>query len=124
VVSTIGSYLLTSEITHQSEAGLVAAFFISIIPSYISRSTAGSYDYESIAITQIIMICYYWVKSMNSGSILYSSITALWISFLVFTWGGYTFVLNIIPVHMLFLIITQRFKTKHYVAYNIVYVIV
>ena len=34
-----------------SSAGLLAAIFMGIAPGYISRSVAGSYDNEAIAIT-------------------------------------------------------------------------
>jgi dolichyl-diphosphooligosaccharide--protein glycosyltransferase len=40
---------LTKELKNAS-AGLVAACLISIVPGYISRSVAGSYDNEGIAI--------------------------------------------------------------------------
>ena len=37
-------------ILQDSDAGVAAAAFISIVPGYLSRSVAGSYDYEAIAI--------------------------------------------------------------------------
>ena len=43
------TYLLTKELW-SAGAGLFAAAFISIAPGYISRSVAGSYDNEGIAI--------------------------------------------------------------------------
>lgn len=47
--TTIVTYLLTKELK-DTGAGLVAAAMISIVPGYISRSVAGSYDNEGIAI--------------------------------------------------------------------------
>ena len=35
--AAISSYLLTSEVTKRSSAGLLAAAFTAIVPSYISR---------------------------------------------------------------------------------------
>ena len=46
---TKATYLLTKELW-SAGAGLFAAAFISIAPGYISRSVAGSYDNEGIAI--------------------------------------------------------------------------
>ena len=43
------TYLLTKELW-SAGAGVFAAAFISIAPGYISRSVAGSYDNEGIAI--------------------------------------------------------------------------
>ena len=42
---------------------------------------------------------------------------------MVASWGGYAFIINIVPIFVLFLLITGRYKTKVYVAYNIFYVI-
>jgi dolichyl-diphosphooligosaccharide--protein glycosyltransferase len=39
--TAIATHLLTAEVTGKSNAGLFAAFFIAIVPSYISRSVAG-----------------------------------------------------------------------------------
>jgi dolichyl-diphosphooligosaccharide---protein glycosyltransferase len=39
--TAIATYLFTKEITHKSGPGLLAALFIAIVPSYISRSVAG-----------------------------------------------------------------------------------
>lgn len=41
-------YFLTKEITKRSEAGLFACLFIAIVPTYMSRSVAGSYDNEAV----------------------------------------------------------------------------
>lgn len=43
-------------------AGLASAAFIAIIPSYISRSVAGSYDLESIAIAALVTVFFLYVK--------------------------------------------------------------
>lgn len=44
-LTTVITYLLTKELK-DAGAGLVAAAMISIVPGYISRSVAGSYDNE------------------------------------------------------------------------------
>jgi asparagine N-glycosylation enzyme membrane subunit Stt3 len=45
-----------------SGAGLMAAAFVGIVPSYISRSVAGSYDLEGVAIFALIFVFYLYVK--------------------------------------------------------------
>ena len=58
-------------------AGLVAAAMISIVPGYISRSVAGSYDNEGIAIFCMLFTYAMWIKSVKTGSIFWASICAL-----------------------------------------------
>ena len=42
---------------------------------------------------------------------------------MVSSWGGYVFLINLIPLHVLALMITGRFSHRIYVAYSTVYVI-
>lgn len=58
-------------------AGLVAAAMIAIVPGYISRSVAGSYDNEGIAIFCMLLTYYFWIKAVNTGTILWATMTAL-----------------------------------------------
>ncbi len=39
--TALATHLLAAEVTGKSHTGLFAAFFISIVPSYMSRSVAG-----------------------------------------------------------------------------------
>ncbi|CAJ0935386.1 unnamed protein product, partial [Mesorhabditis belari] len=118
--TTIVTYLLTKEFSN-SGAGLFAAAFISIVPGYISRSVAGSYDNEGIAIFCMLFTYYLWIRSVKSGSIMEAAACALAYFYMVTSWGGYVFLINLIPLHVLALMITGRFNNKHYVAYTTVY---
>lgn len=75
-LTAIATYLLTSELWSRG-AGLFAACFIAIVPGYSSRSVAGSYDNEGIAIFALQFTYYLWLKSIKSGSVFWSICTAL-----------------------------------------------
>ncbi|KAJ1967164.1 oligosaccharyl transferase stt3 subunit, partial [Dimargaris verticillata] len=97
-LTALATYLFTAEVAN-STAGLFAAMFIAVAPGYISRSVAGSYDYEGIAIF-ILMLCYYfWLKALKAGSALYATLAALVYFYMVASWGGYVFIINMIPLH-------------------------
>ena len=55
----------------------MAAAFISIVPGYISRSVAGSYDNEGIAIFCMLLTYYCWLKAVKNGTMFWSTISAL-----------------------------------------------
>lgn len=61
--------------TRRSSTGLLAAAFTAIVPSYISRSVGGSYDNEGVAIFALIFVFYLWIKSVNTGSMLWACFT-------------------------------------------------
>lgn len=50
---------------------------IAIVPGYISRSVAGSYDNEGIAIFCMLLTYFFWIKSVKTGSLLWSALCAL-----------------------------------------------
>lgn len=98
-------------------AGLLAAAFIGIVPGYISRSVAGSYDNEAIAIFLLMFTFYLWIKALKLGSALFGTLAAVFYFYMVAAWGGYAFITNMIPVHALVLLLMGRFSGRLYVAY-------
>jgi Oligosaccharyl transferase STT3 subunit len=68
-------------------AGLLAAAFIAIVPGYISRSVAGSYDNEAIAIFLLMFTFYLWIKALKTGSSLYGTVAAIFYFYMVAAWG-------------------------------------
>ena len=123
VLSSIATFFLTKEITGRKECALLSSFFISIIPGYISRSVAGDYDNEAVSITAMIITFYFFIKSINSGSIFYSILTSFTYFYMVSSWGGYVFITNLIPLYILFLIFIGRTNIKIYTSYSIFYVL-
>lgn len=119
-LTTIVTFLLTKELRDTS-SGLIAACLISIVPGYISRSVAGSYDNEAIAIFCMLLTYWLWIKAVKSGSVWWASWCALAYFYMVSSWGGYVFLINLIPLHVLALMICGRFSHKIYVAYSVVY---
>lgn len=116
-LTAIFTYFLTKEMGG-SNAGLWAAIFMGIAPGYISRSVAGSYDNEAIAITLLMATFYFWIKGMKVGSVFYSSLAALFYFYMVSAWGGYVFITNIIPLHIFVLLLMGRYDHKLYTAYT------
>ena len=116
-LTALATYFLTKELWDEA-AGLFAACFIAIVPGYISRSVAGSYDNEGIAIFALMLTYYLWIKSVKNGGILWAMMTALSYFYMVSAWGGYVFIINLIPLHVFTLLLMNRFSQRIYVAYT------
>ncbi|XP_022646859.1 dolichyl-diphosphooligosaccharide--protein glycosyltransferase subunit STT3B-like [Varroa destructor] len=116
-LTALATYFLTKELWDEA-AGLFAACFIAIVPGYISRSVAGSYDNEGIAIFALMFTYYLWIRSVKTGGILWSMMTALSYFYMVSAWGGYVFIINLIPLHVFTLLLMNRFSQRIYVAYT------
>lgn len=112
----LSTYFFTKEIKG-SGAGLAAAMFASIVPSYISRSVAGSYDNEGIAIFALMLTFFLYVKTLNTGSLAWGTANAIAYFYMVCSWGGYSFIINLLPIHCLAMMISGRYTSKLYIAY-------
>ncbi|RDD47899.1 Dolichyl-diphosphooligosaccharide--protein glycosyltransferase subunit STT3A [Trichoplax sp. H2] len=118
--TTLVTYGLTKELK-DSKAGLVAAAMIAIVPGYISRSVAGSYDNEGIAIFCMLFTYYMWIKAVKTGSVYWAAMCSLGYFYMVSSWGGYVFLINLIPIHVFVLMVTGRFSHRIYIAYSTMY---
>ncbi|RDA85654.1 hypothetical protein CP532_3556 [Ophiocordyceps camponoti-leonardi (nom. inval.)] len=116
-LTTLAAYLLTNELTTLPTAGLLAAIFMGIAPGYISRSVAGSYDNEAIAIFLLVFTFYLWIKALKLGSMLWSVFCALSYGYMVASWGGYAFITCLLPLHAFVLICMGRYSPRLYVSY-------
>lgn len=119
-VTAWATYEFTKEIKDAS-AGLLAAAFMAIVPGYISRSVAGSYDNEAIAITLLMVTFMFWIKAQKTGSIMHATAAALCYFYMVSAWGGYVFITNLIPLHVFLAdldgqILVQAIFRLHYVV--------
>lgn len=121
-ITLIVTFLFTKEVCGRSEAGFIAALFIAVIPSYTSRSVAGSYDNEAVAITALVTAFYTFVRSVRTGGMLDALIASLAYYYMVLTWGGYVFVLGMISIYVVGLIVVDRFNSRVYIAYSIFYI--
>lgn len=117
-LTAFAAYLLTSEMSTSPSAGLLAAVFMGIAPGYISRSVAGSYDNEAIAIFLLVFTFYLWIKAVKVGSVMWGGLTALFYGYMVSAWGGYVFITNLLPLHAFVLICMGRFSPRLYVSYT------
>eukprot|EP00941_MAST-03F_sp_MAST-3F-sp1_P006178 g6178.t1 len=122
-LTCVATYLLTKEVTRRSSTALLAAAFVGIVPSYISRSVGGSYDNEGVAIFALIFVFYLWVKAVNTGSMAYAACTSIAYFYMVSAWGGYIFIINIVPLYVLILTIAGRYSRRLYVAYTTYYLL-
>lgn len=121
-LTAISTYLLTKELWNTG-AGLFAASFIAIVPGYISRSVAGSYDNEGIAIFALQFTYYLWVKAVKTGSIFWAASSALSYFYMVSAWGGYVFIINLIPLHVFVLLIMNRYSHRLFTSYTTFYIL-
>eukprot|EP00727_Mastigamoeba_balamuthi_P008173 m51a1_g3977 putative dolichyl-diphosphooligosaccharide--protein glycosyltransferase subunit stt3a (707) ;mRNA; r:436502-439074 len=119
-ITVLATYALTKEVWDE-RAALLSAAFVSIAPGYVAHSVAGSYDNEAVAVFALVLTCCLWVKAVKRGSVGWASACSVAYLYLAGSWGGYVFLANLIPLHVLVLLLTGRFSSRLYAAYSTFY---
>ncbi|XP_049849565.1 dolichyl-diphosphooligosaccharide--protein glycosyltransferase subunit STT3A-like [Schistocerca gregaria] len=122
-LTCLSCYWLTLQTVGRKSTALLAAFLAGIIPGYMSRSIAGSYDNECISIFILVFTLTLWVYALNNGSTLWATACALSFFYMASSWGGYIFIINLIPLHTFILILFGRYSQRLYTAYSTFYVL-
>eukprot|EP00246_Nothoceros_aenigmaticus_P003493 TRINITY_DN14664_c0_g2_i1.p1 TRINITY_DN14664_c0_g2~~TRINITY_DN14664_c0_g2_i1.p1 ORF type:complete len:721 (+),score=112.90 TRINITY_DN14664_c0_g2_i1:167-2329(+) len=120
--TTLVAYLFGKEL-RDTGTGLIAAALIAICPGYISRSVAGSYDNEGVAIFALLLTFYLFVKAVNTGLLAWALAAAFAYFYMVSAWGGYIFIINLIPIYVIVLLVIGRYSLRLYIAYNTLYIL-
>ena len=101
--------------------------------------------FAGIAIFCMLLTYFMWIKAVKTGTIYWSTMAALSYFYMVIerivvflfllewtkpnskcflqvsSWGGYVFLINLIPLHVLVLMFTGRFSHRIYSAYSTLY---
>ncbi|KXZ53944.1 hypothetical protein GPECTOR_6g862 [Gonium pectorale] len=111
------AYLFGKELK-DAETGLVAAALMAIVPGYISRSVAGSFDNEAVAIFALLSTFYLWVRAVNLGTVAAGVLAAFAYLYMAASWGAYVFISNLIPLYVIVMFVAGRYSRRLYVAYT------
>jgi dolichyl-diphosphooligosaccharide--protein glycosyltransferase len=103
------------------DANLVCVFaaITSFIPGMISRSMAGSYDYECIALFILVACIYCFSLALKTGSIGISVLSGFFYGYMALTWGGYVFIANCIPLFVAGLVALGHYSWRLHITYSI-----
>lgn len=80
----------------------------SLCPGYISRSVAGSYDNEAVAIFALLTCFYLWVRAVNLGTVSSGVAAAFGYLYMAASWGAYVFISNLIPLYVIVMVCCGR----------------
>eukprot|EP00768_Dysnectes_brevis_P002194 gnl/Dysnectes_brevis/1701_a1934_2871.p1 GENE.gnl/Dysnectes_brevis/1701_a1934_2871~~gnl/Dysnectes_brevis/1701_a1934_2871.p1 ORF type:complete len:739 (-),score=212.09 gnl/Dysnectes_brevis/1701_a1934_2871:68-2182(-) len=101
--------------------GLYAAIFTAVVPGFVQRSVAGSFDNESVSITALILCFALWIKASNTGGVIWSVLAAVQYFYMAAAWGAYVFVANLVPLHLFALFVCRKATPQSIRAYMVFY---
>ncbi|ESL05245.1 dolichyl-diphosphooligosaccharide--protein glycosyltransferase [Trypanosoma rangeli SC58] len=127
-LSTILCALLAYESSRSFAGAAITASLFATIPAHLIRSMAGEYDNECIAMAAMLLTFYLWVRSLRGpGSWPIGVLTGLAYGYMVSTWGGFIFVLNMVALHAAVCVLADwlcdRYDNNLLKAYSLFFVI-
>ncbi|KAK8846302.1 Dolichyl-diphosphooligosaccharide--protein glycosyltransferase subunit stt3a [Tritrichomonas musculus] len=122
VASTLLAFLF-GQLVEDSSLGCMFAVITSFVPGMISRSMAGSYDYECIALFILVLCLYTFTLALKTGSIFFATLSGLAYGFMSLTWGGYVFIANCIPLFTFGLIALGHYSWRLHITYTIWFIV-
>lgn len=105
------------------EAGLFSAFFLALSSPYISRTSLGFFDDETVGILGILLFMFFFLRSIdpeksNRTSAIYSIAGGLSLGYLFSCWGAARYPLGITLIFVLVLLLLKRYSSRLFVSYT------
>ena len=110
------------------EVGLFSAFFLALSSPYISRTSLGFFDDETVGILGILLFMFFFLRSIdpeksNRNSFIYSIAGGLSLGYLFSCWGAARYPLGITLVFVLVMLILKRYSTRLFMSYTTTFVV-
>ncbi|MFW9930065.1 MAG: STT3 domain-containing protein [Candidatus Thorarchaeota archaeon] len=116
-LTVIVIYFLGKEIANK-KVGLLAAFLLAMSPGHIQRSMAGFFDNEAVGVFLLLLTFYFFLKALRTESFFNTVFAGITLGFMMNSWGGSSFAVQLISVFALTLILIKRFSSRLFIAYS------
>jgi dolichyl-diphosphooligosaccharide---protein glycosyltransferase len=83
----------------------------------VGRTAAFPLRSSSASCTAVCVINCAAVQTLNTGSLAWATALSAAYGYMTLSWGGYTFIINLLPIHCLVSVFTGRLSSRLYVAY-------
>ena len=108
------------------EVGLFSAFFLALSSAYISRTSLGFFDDETVGIFGILLFIFFFLRSIDTKrslekTVTYAAAGGISLGYLFASWGASRYALGITLVFVLVMILIKRYSTRLFVSYSITF---
>ncbi len=105
------------------KVGLFSAFFLALSSPYISRTSLGFFDDETVGIFGILLFIFFFLRSINpkisvKSTVTYAVAGGLSLGYLFASWGAARYPLGITLIFVLVLILLRRYTPRLLISYG------
>ena len=105
------------------EVGLFSAFFLALNSSYISRTSLGFFDDESVGIFGILLFVFFFLRSIEPerslrNGLTYAVAAGFSLGYLFASWGAALYPLGMTLLFVFVLILLRRYSSRLLLSYS------
>ncbi len=119
-LGTVFFYLLVKELFDHKVA-LLSTGILVVLPSFLYRTMAGFSDKEPLGLFFMFSSLYFFFKSFKSKnfsvSLIYASLAGSTTGMMGLSWGGFKFLLLVIPLYTFVMLLAGKLSAKHFSCY-------
>jgi len=124
-LSCLAIYYLCKDIGGR-EAGIFASLFLALNGSYISRTSLGFFDDETVGIFGLLLFFLFFLRSIEGerplgNSLAYALAAGLSLGYLGSSWGASRYPVGITSLSVLVLILMRRYSPRLLFSYSVAF---
>jgi len=121
----IVAYFLGTDIAGKP-AGVLAALFLALNPSYIGRTSLGFYDNESIGVLAILLIILFFLRSLDEerprrSALFYMIAAGLAVGFICAQWGASMYPIDMLAFFAFLTLALKRYSRRLLLSYSVTF---
>ena len=117
-LSAIIAYLIGREIEGEA-VGIFSGLILATVPAFISRTSAGFYDTESVGFFAYMLSLYFWVLAMKRDSTAAAAISGAALAYMAASWGGSIYLLNLYALYAIVMVLLGKYSRRLLKTYSI-----
>jgi dolichyl-diphosphooligosaccharide--protein glycosyltransferase len=110
-LTAIAAFFLGRELMNNT-VGLLSALFLAFLPAFIQRTVAGFYDNECVGVLAIVVSTFLYTRSLKRGSLPSAVGAGLALGYLLISWGGGDFLLDLFALYAFLLLVSGRYSKR------------
>ena len=121
-ITVLVVYFLGKDIAGKP-AGILAALFLALNPSYVGRTSLGFFDNETTGILAILLIMLFFLRSLDMersirSALFYMVAAGLSVGFICAQWGASMYPIDMIALFAFLAIILRRYNRRLLLSYS------
>ena len=124
-ITCIALYFLGKDVGGK-DVGLLSALILALSPTYISRTSIGFFDDETVGLLGVILCFLFFLRAIEEdkpirSSIMYGILSGAALGYIFSAWGAALYPVGIITLFAFVIILLRRYNTRFLLSYSLLF---